>query len=413
MDVNGPWTRASQAAGLLVDGQARPTVFARMSALAARTGAANLGQGFPDTDPPEVVAEAAVAAIRAGRNQYPPGAGEAVLREAVAEHQQRFHGLTWDPASEVLVTTGATEALAATLLALVRPGDEVVTLEPFYDQYAAVIALAGGVHRTIPVSSRTDERGDLVLEVEEAAVAAAFSARTRLVLVNTPHNPTGLMLPSPVLQRLVDEAAAVDAVLVTDEVYEHLTYDGAVHTPLAALPGAQDRTVSISSAGKTFSVTGWKIGWVTARPALLTAITGVKQWLTYTSGAPFQGAVAEGLHLPDEAFTAIAEDLRARRDLLVGGLREIGFRVAVPASGYFVVADAAPLGEADAAALAERLPAEAGVVGIPLSAFYREGAAAQAPGGDARSSLRLAFCKDVPTIEQALERLDAWAAPRR
>lgn len=413
MDATGPWTRASQAAGLLVDGQARPTVFARMSALAASTGALNLGQGFPDANPPELVAEAAVAAIRAGVNQYPPGAGEAVLREAVAEHQQRFYGLTWDPAREVLVTTGATEALAATILALVRPGDEVVTLEPFYDQYAATIALAGGVHRTVPVSSRTDERGDLVLEVEEQAVRAAFGPRTRLVLVNTPHNPTGLMLPPATLQVLLEEATARDAILVTDEVYEHLTFDGAVHTPLAALPGAQDRTVSISSAGKTFSVTGWKIGWVTARPELLTAITGVKQWLTYVSGAPFQGAVAKGLALPDEAYAEIAEDLRSRRDLLVDGLRSIGFRVSVPASGYFAVADAGPLGEGDAAALAERLPSEAGVVGIPLSAFYREGAAAEAPGGDARAYLRLAFCKDRATIERALERLEAWAAPRR
>ncbi|WP_114856140.1 aminotransferase class I/II-fold pyridoxal phosphate-dependent enzyme [Brachybacterium sp. YJGR34] len=407
MDTSGPWTRASAAAGLLVDGEARPTVFARTSARAAELGAFNLGQGFPDDDPPEVVAEAAIAAIRAGRNQYPPGAGERVLREAVAAHQEQWYGLTWDPAREVLVTTGATEALAATLLALVEPGDEVVTLEPFYDQYAAMIALAGGVHRTVPLVSRAGEDGDLVLEVDTTALRAAFSERTRAVLVNTPHNPTGVMPGPEVLEVIVEEARRHDALIITDEVYEHLTF-GSPHRPIAALPGAQDRTVSISSAGKTFSVTGWKIGWITARPELVTAITGVKQWLTYSSGAPFQPAVAEGLAMPASAFEELAADLRSRRDLLTAGLREIGFRLSVPEAGYFTVADASPLGETDADALAERLPAEAGVVAIPLSAFYRGGDA-----GAARPFLRLAFCKSRSTIEQALERLEAWAAPRR
>lgn len=407
MDFSGPWTRASSAAGLLVDGQARPTVFARMSARAAELGALNLGQGFPDDQPPQVVAEAAVSAIRAGRNQYPPGAGEAELREAITRHQADWYGLHWDPAHEVLVTTGATEALAATLLALVRPGDEVITLEPFYDQYAALIALAGGVHRTVPVTSRTDERGDLVLDVDEAELRGAFSERTRMVLVNSPHNPTGLMLWVGALQAILEEAERHDALIVTDEVYEHLTF-GPAHLPIATLPGAQERTVSISSAGKTFSVTGWKIGWITARRELITAITGAKQWLTYTSGAPFQPAVAAGLALPPSAFHDIASDLRERRDLLTKGLREIGFRVSVPEAGYFAVADAEPFGEADAAALCERLPEEAGVVAIPLSAFYRGGRA-----GDAASYLRLAFCKSRDTIEQSLERLEAWAAPRR
>ncbi|WP_345075666.1 aminotransferase class I/II-fold pyridoxal phosphate-dependent enzyme [Brachybacterium paraconglomeratum] len=432
MEISGPWTRATAAAGLLKDGVARPTVFARMSARAAEHQALNLGQGFPDDAPPSAVAEAAVAAIREGRNQYPPGAGEAVLREAIAEHQSQWYGVSWDPATEVLVTTGATEALAATILALVEPGDEVITLEPFYDQYAAMIALAGGVHRTVPVTSRpapdthsgssagssTDAgsgadadsgaaTGDLVLDVDEDALRAAFSERTRLVLVNTPHNPTGLMLWVGALQAIVDEAARHDALIVTDEVYEHLTF-GPAHLPIATLPGAQDRTISISSAGKTFSVTGWKIGWITARPELITAITGVKQWLTYSSGAPFQPAVAIGLAMPPSAFHDLAADLRERRDLLTDGLREIGFRVSVPEAGYFTVADAGPLGEPDADALAERLPAEAGVVAIPLSAFYRDGQA-----GDASAYLRMAFCKSRETIERALEQLDAWAAPRR
>ncbi|MGP9580073.1 aminotransferase class I/II-fold pyridoxal phosphate-dependent enzyme [Brachybacterium sp. AOP42-C2-15] len=428
MEISGPWTRATAAAGLLKDGVARPTVFARMSARAAEHRALNLGQGFPDDSPPPEVAEAAVAAIREGRNQYPPGAGEAVLREAIAEHQAQWYGVNWDPATEVLVTTGATEALAATILALVEPGDEVITLEPFYDQYAAVIALAGGVHRTVPVTSRPASgsgsdaapdagsgpgsdadagSGDLVLDVDEDALRAAFSDRTRLVLVNTPHNPTGLMLWVGALQAIVDEAVAHDALIVTDEVYEHLTF-GPAHLPIATLPGAQDRTISISSAGKTFSVTGWKIGWITARPELITAITGVKQWLTYSSGAPFQPAVAVGLAMPPSAFHDLAADLRERRDLLTNGLREIGFRVSVPEAGYFTVADAGPLGEPDADALADRLPAEAGVVAIPLSAFYRDGQA-----GEASAYLRMAFCKSRTTIERALEQLDAWAAPRR
>ncbi|ASK65690.1 aminotransferase [Brachybacterium avium] len=408
METTGPWTRAAAAAGLLKGGRARPSVFAQMSARALAHDALNLGQGFPDDPPPVAVAEAAIEAIRQGRNQYPPGIGEAGLREAIAEHQSRFYGLSWDPADEVLVTTGATEALAATILALVEPGDEVITLEPFYDQYAAIIALAGGIHRTVPVTSSTDAgSGDLVLDVSPEALRGAFSERTRLVLVNTPHNPTGMMLPAESLQAIVDEAVRHDALIATDEVYEHLTF-GAAHQPIAALPGAQDRTVSISSAGKTFSVTGWKIGWITARAELITAITGVKQWLTYSSGAPFQPAVAVGLGMPRSAFQELAADLRERRDLLTDGLREIGFRVSVPAAGYFTVADAGPLGEPAADALAERLPTEAGVVAIPLSAFYRDGDA-----GEASAYLRMAFCKSRATIEQALEQLDAWATPRR
>lgn len=405
MDTSGPWTRASGATGLLTDGIARPTVFARISARAAQTGAANLGQGFPDTDPPHKVAEAAIAAIRAGHNQYPPGAGEPVLREAIALHQQRRYGLDWDPAGEVLVTTGATEALAATVLALVEPGDEVVTLEPFYDQYAALIALAGGVHRTVPLRIAPGADGDLATTVDAAELRSAFGPRTRMVIVNSPHNPTGAVLDREVLVAIVEEAVRHDALIVTDEVYEHLTY-GPAHVPIATLPGARERTVSISSAGKTFSVTGWKIGWITAPSPLVTAITGTKQWLTYTSGAPFQHAVAVGLCMPDEAIAGIADDLRERRDLLVAGLRSVGFTVGVPEAGYFVVADAAGLGEPDAEALCERLPTEAGVAAIPLTAFYRPGSAESAAAG---SLLRLAFCKDRPTIELALERLAGWS----
>ncbi len=403
MIVPGPWTRAARAASLLDTDGARPTVFARMSALARRTGALNLGQGFPDTDPPAAVAEAAVEAIRSGLNQYPPGLGMPVLREAISEHQRHWYGLDWDPDTEVLVTAGATEALAATLLALVDAGDEVVTLEPFYDAYAAVIALAGGVHRTVPLHLEPGADGDLQMRLDEAELRAAVTDRTRVILLNTPHNPTGFMPERAILETVVELAHRHDAIIVTDEVYEHLTY-GVRHEPVATLPGARDRTVSISSAGKTLSVTGWKIGWVTAPAPLITAVLGVKQWLTYVSGGPFQPAVAVGLGLPDAAFAEIAQTLHSNRDRLVAGLREAGFRVAMPQAGYFVVADAGPLGHPDGAALCERLPEEAGVVGIPLSAFYRDG---QARAGG--SCVRFAFCKSPEVIDDAVARLKAWA----
>ncbi len=416
MDATGPWQNAARGADLLRDGRASPTIFARMSARAAELGAMNLGQGFPDTDPPPAVAEAAVAAIRAGANQYPPGPGTPELRAAIARHQERFYGLSWDPAREVLVTTGATEAIAASILALVRPGDEVLTLEPYYDSYAAMIALAGGVHRTVPLTVELSDatvgggEGDLRLGVDPAALRAAITDATRLILVNSPHNPTGITLPPEALTAIVEGAAAHDAIIVSDEVYEHLVLDDA-HTPIATLPGARERTITIGSAGKTLSVTGWKIGWITAPSELVTAVTGVKQWLTYTSGAPFQGAVATGLDLPDEEFGAIADDLRRRRDGLLATLRGIGARVSVPAAGYFVVADLSGLGEADAAALCERLPEEAGVVAIPVPAFCRD----EADGGHASrfaSLVRFAFCKDDATMTEAARRLEAWAAER-
>lgn len=403
MSHDGPWHDAARGANLLTDGRAAPTVFARMSARAAELGAMNLGQGFPDTDPPAVVAEAAVSAIRDGANQYPPGPGTAVLREAISAHQQDWYGLSWDPAQEVLVTTGATEAIAATILALVSPGDEVLTLEPFYDSYAAMIALAGGVHTTVPMRPGTDEDGNLTITVDPAALASAVTDRTRLILLNTPHNPTGVMLDEATLTALVAAAEEHDALIASDEVYEHLVLEG-THRPVAVLPGAQDRTVTFGSAGKTFSVTGWKIGWVTARADLVMAITAVKQWLTFTSGAPFQPAVAAGLAMPPEEITAIATDLRERRDRLVAGLRGAGWLTTVPEAGYFVLADATPFGEPDAADLCERLPEEAGVVGIPVSAFQHPGS-----GDELRSWVRFAFCKDDDTLTEALRRLEAWA----
>lgn len=378
------------------DGVPAPTVFAEMSALAAATGSINLGQGFPDEDGPVEVLDAAVEAIRQGVNQYPPGRGTPDLRAAISEHQAHWYGLQVDPDREVLVTAGATEALAATLLALVEPGDEVITFEPFYDAYGALIRLAGASHVTVPLTAP-----DFL--PDEDTLRAAFSDRTRAVLVNTPHNPTGRALPAEVLATVVELAARHDAVIVTDEVYEHLTFD-VPHVPIATLPGAAERTVTVSSAGKTFSTTGWKIGWLTAPPALVDAITTVKQYLTFVNGAPFQPAVATGLRLPDAVFTGIAAELSAKHDLLAAGLRAAGFEVMRPDGGYFVLADAAPLGYGDARELCLRLPELAGVVGVPVSAFVRPDHAA-----GYRSLVRFAFCKRRSVLEDAAARLAGLA----
>ncbi|MFJ3385308.1 MULTISPECIES: aminotransferase class I/II-fold pyridoxal phosphate-dependent enzyme [unclassified Curtobacterium] len=393
MRQSGPWLRAAEGAMLLgPDGVPAPTVFAEMSALAASTGAINLGQGFPDEDGPVEVLDAAVRAIRDGVNQYPPGRGTPDLRLAIAEHQQRWYGLEVDPDREVLVTAGATEALAATLLALVEPGDEVITFEPFYDAYGALIVLAGGTHVTVPLKAP-----DFL--PDEDTLRAAFSDRTRAVLVNTPHNPTGRVLPVEVLRTVVELAARYDAVIITDEVYEHLTFD-VPHVPIATLPGARERTVTISSAGKTFSTTGWKIGWLTAPPALVDAITSVKQFLTFVNGAPFQPAVAVGLRLPDEVFSGIAAELGAKHRLLASGLAAAGLEVMRPNGGYFVIADVASLGYADARTFCLELPGIAGVVGVPVSAFVRPGNAS-----GYRSLVRFAFCKRRSVLEEAAARL--------
>ncbi|MFI9151041.1 pyridoxal phosphate-dependent aminotransferase [Streptomyces sp. NPDC053367] len=370
------------------------TIFAEMSALAQRTGSINLGQGFPDTDGPEEVREAAVRALRDGRgNQYPPGPGVPELRTAIAEHQRRWYGLTYDPDTEVLVTAGATEAIAAALLALVEPGDEVVALEPYYDSYAACIAMAGGTR--VPVTLRPHE-GAFRLDLDE--LRAAVTDRTRLLLVNTPHNPTGTVLTREELTAIAELAVERDLLVVTDEVYEHLVFDEAGHVPLATLPGMRERTVTISSSGKTFSFTGWKVGWVTAAPALVSAVRSAKQYLTYVSSGPFQYAVAEALALPDGYFSAFREDMRAKRDLLAAGLAEAGFDVYRTAGTYFVTTDIRPLGFEDGFAFCRSLPERAGVVAIPNAVFYdhRE---AGAP------FVRFAFCKQRPVLEEAARRL--------
>lgn len=394
MTAEAPWHRALAAAGLVDDtGRTRPTIFAEMSGLAAEHGAINLGQGFPDEDGPTEVLEAAVQAIRDGVNQYPPGRGTPDLCRAISEHRERFWGDAPDPATEVLVTAGATEAIAAALLALLSPGDEVVTLSPYYDSYAAIIGLTGARHVTIPLRGAD-------FQPEPAGIDAAIGPRTRVVLLNNPHNPTGSVIEPEHLDRIAARAAAHDAVIVSDEVYEHLVYDGAPFTPMATIAGAASRTLSISSAAKTFRVTGWKIGWVTGPAPLIDAVVAVKQFLTYVNGAPFQPAVAVGLRLPDAYFTGARDALQHRRDVLSGALRTAGFSVSPSRGSYFVVADPGPLGVDDGAAFARALVRSPGVASIPLSAFE--------PHSDdpaLRRSLRFAFCRTEAAVAEAGRRL--------
>ncbi|MFG2607683.1 pyridoxal phosphate-dependent aminotransferase [Streptomyces sp. NPDC048514] len=370
------------------------TIFAEMSALAVATGAINLGQGFPDTDGPQEVREAAVRALRDGRgNQYPPGPGVPELRTAIAEHQLRRYGLAFEPDTEVLVTAGATEAIAAALLALVEPGDEVVALEPYYDSYAASIALAGG--RRVPVTLRPHE-GSFRLDLDE--LRAAVTDRTRLLLINTPHNPTGTVLTRAELAAIAELAVERDLLVVTDEVYEHLVFGDAEHVPLASFPGMRERTVTIGSAGKTFSFTGWKVGWVTASPELVGAVRSVKQFLTYVSSGPFQYAVAEALALPDSYFEDFRRSMLKRRDILAEGLTAAGFEVYEPAGTYFITTDIRPLGEKDGFAFCRALPERAGVVAVPNAVFYDDREAG-AP------FVRFAFCKREEVLREAAGRL--------
>ncbi len=373
------------------------TIFAEMSALALSTGAINLGQGFPDADGPQPVLDAAKAAIDAGRNQYPPGPGFPELLSAIAEHQRHYYGIEVDPATQILVTVGATEAIAATILALCGPGDEVVTFEPYYDSYAATIAMAGARRRTCVL--RFPE-----FALDEDELRAAFGARTRAVLLNSPHNPTGKVFTRDELQLIADLAREYDAWVVTDEVYEHLLFDGREHIPMATLPGMAERTLTISSAGKTFSATGWKVGWVSGPAAAVAAIRGVKQFLTYVGSGPFQLAVAEGLRLGPEVFTGLSRSLQAKRDLLTEGLQAAGLTVSVPGGTYFVIADLAPLGVGDALDFCRtQLPQRAGVVGVPVSVFCDDKEAAT-------SLVRFAFCKQDDILREAASRLAGLSA---
>jgi N-succinyldiaminopimelate aminotransferase len=368
------------------------TIFAEMSALAERTGAINLGQGFPDEDGPAVMIEAAIRAIRDGRNQYPPGPGIPELRRAIADHQRRFYGLEFDPDTDVLVTAGATEGITAAVLALCEPDDEVVLFEPYYDSYAPAVALAGGRRRVVPLRP---PHWDFDLE----QFAAAVTPRTRLVLLNSPHNPTGKVFSADELAGIARVCLDADVLVVTDEVYEHLVFEGR-HVPLASLPGMRERTLTVSSAAKTFSFTGWKIGWVCGPASLVAAVRTVKQFLTYVNGAPFQPAVAAGLGLGDEFFAGAASSLAARRDRLCGGLAEAGFTVFRPAATYFAMTDVGPFGQGDGVAFCNQLPGRCGVVAIPAAVFYDDDEAG-------RSLVRFAFCKRAAVIDDAVARLGA------
>ncbi|MBS2962143.1 pyridoxal phosphate-dependent aminotransferase [Actinocrinis puniceicyclus] len=376
------------------------TIFAEMSALAVATGSINLGQGFPDTDGPASIAEAAARAILEGRgNQYPPGPGIPQLRRAITDHQADWYRLDYDPDTEVLVTAGATEAIAAALLGLVDPGDEVIAFEPYYDSYAACIAMAGGVR--VPATLRPPTGSQPRWHPDLDALAAAISSRTKVLLINSPHNPTGMVLNDAELRRIALLAIEHDLIVITDEVYEHLVFEGS-HIPMATLPGMRERTVCISSAGKTFSFTGWKIGWVTAPAQLVAAVRTAKQFLTYVSGGPFQYAVAEALRLPGDYYCELRESLRARRDLLAEGLARIGFGVSVTEGTYFITTDIRPLGVQDGLAFCRALPERCGVVAIPNAVFYDDKDAGAA-------FVRFTFCKKTEVLDEALERLAVLA----
>ncbi|WP_199486726.1 pyridoxal phosphate-dependent aminotransferase [Actinomadura logoneensis] len=373
------------------------TIFAEMSALAVRTGAINLGQGFPDESGPAAMLRHAADAILAGDNQYPPGPGVPELRAAVAEQRRARYGLEYDPATEVFVTVGATEGIAAALLGLAEPGDEVVVFEPYYDSYAAMVAMAGAVRRTVTLRP---EHGRFTFDPDE--LRAAVTPRTRLIMVNSPHNPTGTVFTRAELESIAAVCREHDLVAITDEVYEYLTFDEAEHISLATLPGMRERTVVVASTGKTFSVTGWKTGWVCAPAPFVDAVRTVAQFVTFTASAPYQRATAYALREETAWVENLRKSLQAKRDRLISGLDAAGFATLRPQGTYFVQADIRPLGFTDGLELARALPERAGVVAIPTQVFY------DYPEAGAHF-VRFAFCKREDVIDQAVERLHALA----
>ncbi|ANS80684.1 Aspartate aminotransferase [Serinicoccus hydrothermalis] len=367
------------------------SVFAEMTQRALEFDAVNLGQGFPDTDGPLEMREIAARGLREGLNQYAPARGLPALREAVAEHQDRWYGIPLDPRSQVLVTVGATEAIAATLIALVEPGEEVVLVEPSYDSYGAAVAMAGGVRRTVQLRFP-----DLRLDLD--ALRATVTDRTRVLVLNTPHNPTGKVFTREELEGVAAIAREHDLVVLADEVYEHLVFDGLTHTPIATLPGMFERTLTVSSVGKTFSLTGWKTGWVSGPQHLVDAVAAVKQFLTFVGVTHVQPAVAHGLRMPDDFFTGFAAQLQAKRDLLVEALSEVDVPVSPCQGSYFVIADLAGHGVDDAVEFCRRMPEDLGLVGVPVSVFCDD-------PEPVRSLVRFAFCKQDEVLREAARRL--------
>lgn len=376
-------------------------IFAKMSALAASLGAVNLGQGFPDEDGPGAMLEVARQAIADGINQYPPGPGIVELREAISAQRSRRYGQQLDPETEVLVTVGASEAIAAAVLGLVEPGSEVLLLEPYFDTYAPVIAMAGARRLAVPLAPHG--RG---FTVDLDAVRAAITARTRALILNSPHNPTGMVLDDDQLRGLAAIAVESDLLVISDEVYEHLTFDGRKHLPIATFPGMSERTVTISSAAKMFNCTGWKVGWACGSPELVRGVRAAKQYLSYVGGAPFQPAVAYALNSQDAWVDGLRDSLQAKRDKLAGALTALGFEVHESAGTYFLCADPRPLGFADSTAFCDELPHRAGVAAIPMSAFCD-------PDGqpaDWNHLVRFAFCKRDDTLDEAIRRLAVLSA---
>jgi len=388
-----PWQRTANGANLLDDsGQPGVTIFEEITALANKHEAINLGQGFPDTEGPAEIRQIAVDAILSGANQYAPGSGIPVLRQAISEHQKRFYSLDIDPENEVVVSTGATEAIASALLAFLEPGDEVVTFEPFYDSYAAMIGLANAQHKVVGLKTPTFEPN-----LDE--LRRTVSDKTRVILINNPHNPTGTVFSTQVLNEVIALAHQHDCIIVADEVYEHLTF-GTQHVPIASLPGGFERTVTISSAGKSFSFTGWKVGWATGPKYLITAIRTVKQFLTYSSGPAFQPAVAKALDLPKTFFEGFASRLAEGAEILADGLENAGIPVIRPKGTYFLVADINGFRNNDAIEVARKMPVTVGVAAIPMSVFVHPENVSNYQG-----LLRFAFCKKPEILTQAVEKL--------
>ena len=373
-------------------------VFAAMSALAAEVDAVNLGQGFPDEDGPPAMLEAARQAIADGVNQYPPGPGIAPLRQAIARQRRRRYRVDFDPDNEVLVTVGASEAIAAAVLGLVEPGSEVLLIEPFFDTYSPVIAMAGS--QRVSVSLVRDGRG-FALDID--AVRAAITPRTRALIVNSPHNPTGMVLSHDDLRALAELAVEAGLLVISDEVYEHLVFDGRRHRPISTYPGMAERTVTISSAAKMFNCTGWKIGWACGPADLIAGVRAAKQYLSYVGGAPFQPAVAYALDNEDAWVESLRQSLQAKRDKLSAALTDIGFEVHDSSGTYFLCADPRPLGFADSASFCAELPHRSGVAAIPMSAFCDPDSAHV---GEWNHLVRFAFCKRHETLDEAIRRLD-------